>query len=56
MLPEDILDIIFDMKYSMELYERKTLVHQQLKFRAVTWWIRFRIDRDLRYARFLLLL
>ena len=56
MLPKVIRDLIIDMKYSMELYEHKTMVHRQLKYRVVTWWIRYRIDQDMRYARFLLLL
>ena len=41
---------------SMEVYEKKTVLHRQLKFRVITWWIRYRIDQDMRYARFLLLL
>ena len=55
MLPQDLRDLIIDLKDSMELYQNKTAMHHELKYRVVTWWIRYRIKKDVRYASFLIL-
>ena len=55
MLPEDVRALIIEMKDSMEVYEKKRLMHIQLKYKVVAYWFRNRIRKDLRYATFLLL-
>ena len=56
MLPDVVRHLIFEYVCSMELYDRKKMMHCELKFRVVTFWIRNNINKDLRYARFLLLI
>ena len=55
MLPNEIRSLIIEMKDSMELYDRRRVVHIQLRCSIVMWNIRWRLRDDLRYARFLLL-